>query len=151
MGRIRENSLYFPCITGNFMRDEFARDSLHHHIFQRLTINWLCRISPWQPHGNHGVRFRGLYLPPFVGPRSVLALRWISARIWAAPSAFDVRIRLEAHRIFGYNHESNYFSARKVRATRATPLSPPQISKEIRLAGPWTHNRAARCPVCACL
>ncbi len=102
-------------------------------------------ICIWQPHGNHAARFRDLYLPPFVGPRSVLALRRIVGRIWAAPSAFDVRIQLEAHRSLGYNHESMYFSARKVRATRAILLSPPQISKEIRLSGPWTRNRVARC------
>jgi len=28
-GLIRQNSLYFPCLTGNFIRDEFAEDSLH--------------------------------------------------------------------------------------------------------------------------
>jgi len=32
-GLIRENSLYFPCITGKFMRDGFARDSLHQELF----------------------------------------------------------------------------------------------------------------------
>ncbi len=53
--------------------------------------------------------------------------------------------RPPAHRIFGHNHESKNFSARKGRATRATPLSPPQIPKEIRLSGPRTRNRAARC------
>jgi hypothetical protein len=27
----RENSLYFPCLTGNLGRDGFAQDCLHHH------------------------------------------------------------------------------------------------------------------------
>jgi hypothetical protein len=37
MDLIRQNSLYFPCITGNFMRDELARDCQHHHPVRR---NW---------------------------------------------------------------------------------------------------------------
>ncbi len=44
-----------------------------------------------------------------------------------------------------YNPAPNYFSAQKVEATRAALLSPPQISKEIRLSGPRTRNRAGRC------
>ncbi len=101
------------------------------YCFQGDKRNIKTPIGLWQPYGNHAARFRDLYLPPFVGPRSVLALRRISGRIWVAPSAFDARIQMEAHRGFGFNHESIYFSTRKVRATRATLLSPPQISKEI--------------------
>ncbi len=53
--------------------------------------------------------------------------------------------RPPAHRVFGYNNESKNFSARKGRAIRAAPLSPSRIFWKIRLSGPRTHNRAARC------
>ncbi len=101
----------------------------------------------WQPYGNHAARFRDLYLPPFVGPRSVLALRRIAGIIWAAPSAFDVRIQLEAHHsVHALQSRAKTTSPREKSRQLARFRFPlRKFSEQDKLSGPSTRNRAARC------
>jgi len=66
------------------MRDGFARDSLHHQVFQILIANHFTRVSAWQPHGNQAALFQSLVLRQSLGVRSLIAPGQNSVKILAA-------------------------------------------------------------------
>ncbi len=66
---IRENSLFFPCLTGNSGETGSLETLCTPNLSKGLAGMCNGRIFGWQPYGNQAARFRGLGSPPSVDPR----------------------------------------------------------------------------------